>query len=984
MSIRVFNDEFKTYRTFDDLDEFLGAYSTLNYCHEVIEGACPQRVRYDIDDGKLELKNPADLIKRLIQISLDIYYDLYSAQVVGYYTEEDFIVCNSSDHTKTSFHIIAPFYGATNSDVLFFVRLVAEKLLPGDLNYVDLGVYKSRQNFRLYDAAKFEHPTRVKKYFTGPTNIDLRIACLIGHYDPSKPITPFVTGAPINQILPSYGDSDREWSPELNKIIAPYIADHVLRSSYQSRGSNAGMKYIFNRLRPSYCEICDRTHDKDNTLIISTLVEGSQPVFMRCRRNNGFKVLGHLGQCPASESISQVIDSLSSKKEEEEIILAKSGIIESYKEPTLRPFPGDVPTLLVRAPMKIGKTKTLIQYINRCHPKSTVIFVTFRQTFSRSLEKSLNDSGIPTTNYMDVTDRSISIYKYPRAIIQVESLNRLQVLGMPAPNLLVLDESESIFEQYASGNIRDIHAAFATLEWLVRMSGVVIAMDANLGERTSEMVRTLRPAKPPHTIINSFPNAKGDKYYFIEKKESWYGHIILKLKMGLKVAVFLNSLKEAQILERALHDEFTEDKKIYLYSSETMAAVKNEHFADVHQHWGDLDALICTPTVSAGVSFELPWFDIVYGYFSDQSCSVETSRQMIGRIRNVTLREYYIHLALSPRGGGLPTKLDEIRTLMRTRRAFLSDLNKGEGKSLDIPLSFRYDDEGIPHYDETPLHLLYMLNLRHANISRLFFAKKFIQQVSAIGAEVIVYKEIHNLDIDLRTVREDLSVVAAKTIANALPITADEAAEIAGQYKSSNNKLTPDHIASLHKYQIEKLYNVKIKPEQYQFVRTHGSYRDRAIFRNLREIALVRDGTLTMETILLSLKYSVDPNALAPSTIYERHYTAARLVRAIGFDSIFDAIGAAEITSETLFSRLDALRPELTSNYSKLVFMVGHTLPKITDNVISLLKLVNSLLALYGSKLKKKRNQDEYVLEFPRKFLPYLPVTCAISGSFAS
>lgn len=46
--------------------------------------------------------------------------------------------------------------------------------------------------------------------------------------------------------------------------------------------------------------------------------------------------------------------------------------------------------------------------------------------------------------------------------------------------------------------------------------------------------------------------------------------------------------------------------------------------------------------MTAGISYEVENFDIVMGYFDPNSCQAEICSQMLGRIRNVKEKTYYI------------------------------------------------------------------------------------------------------------------------------------------------------------------------------------------------------------------------------------------------------------------------------------------------------------------------------------------------------
>ena len=56
------------------------------------------------------------------------------------------------------------------------------------------------------------------------------------------------------------------------------------------------------------------------------------------------------------------------------------------------------------------------------------------------------------------------------------------------------------------------------------------------------------------------------------------------------------------------------DFKIRLYSSETNKETKKLHFSDVNKYL-TYDCLIYTPTLSAGISYEIEHYDYLFGYF---------------------------------------------------------------------------------------------------------------------------------------------------------------------------------------------------------------------------------------------------------------------------------------------------------------------------------------------------------------------------------
>ena len=62
-------------------------------------------------------------------------------------------------------------------------------------------------------------------------------------------------------------------------------------------------------------------------------------------------------------------------------------------------------------------------------------------------------------------------------------------------DLVILDESESIIEQFASGLFKKFNDCFATFVHLLRYSARVICLDALLCDRTYNIIKQIRHTK---------------------------------------------------------------------------------------------------------------------------------------------------------------------------------------------------------------------------------------------------------------------------------------------------------------------------------------------------------------------------------------------------------------------------------------------------------------------------------------------------------
>jgi len=75
--------------------------------------------------------------------------------------------------------------------------------------------------------------------------------------------------------------------------------------------------------------------------------------------------------------------------------------------------------------------------------------------------------------------------------------------------------------------------------------------------------------------------------------------------------------------------------KLALYTSSSGGQEKVK-LKKVDEHWSDVNALIYSPTISAGVSFDKIHFDIMLGVMiCSNSCSERDYHQIIRRVRKV-------------------------------------------------------------------------------------------------------------------------------------------------------------------------------------------------------------------------------------------------------------------------------------------------------------------------------------------------------------
>jgi len=202
--------------------------------------------------------------------------------------EENLLVFDLSDKTKFSRHIIIPgIFVENHMEAKAFademVKYLDEKLHP----VVDLGVYKSLQNFRLFNNRKVGSP-RVKIYKSGTFKAFSDL--LIGYITEGSLKLPSILGQPTANAPKIEAELTKENVQAIVKLVNESAPGNSLKKVM-------GNMLIFTRKDTGYCPICKHDHVNDNTHFV---IINYQAVWLHCRHSETHcnkkttLLLGHL------------------------------------------------------------------------------------------------------------------------------------------------------------------------------------------------------------------------------------------------------------------------------------------------------------------------------------------------------------------------------------------------------------------------------------------------------------------------------------------------------------------------------------------------------------------------------------------------------------------------------------------------------------------------------------------------------------------
>jgi hypothetical protein len=291
--------------------------------------------------------------------------------------------------------------------------------------------------------------------------------------------------------------------------------------------------------------------------------------------------------------------------------------------------------LTIKSPYDTGKTQ-LIKEIFLRYPKKRILWLSYRITLTLDLMKTFQEFNFETY---------VNNLNADRLIIQLESLLKLKKDNrIPIYDLILFDESESLLYQfhstatfkYRSRDTFDFLSAIITSS--LNNNGKVIALDGDLSDRSYHYFNSFGKTL---NIVNDI--VFNDFTIVIENnKNKFEEDIIETLKKNKKIVIASMSANYVNEFSKRLLEIYPE-KKIKLYTSDSDGKEKKK-LINVDDEWEDVDILLYSPTISAGVSYDkLNHFNKLYGIMCNNSCSPRDFHQMLRRIRKIDNKQIQIY-----------------------------------------------------------------------------------------------------------------------------------------------------------------------------------------------------------------------------------------------------------------------------------------------------------------------------------------------------
>jgi len=590
--------------------------------------------------------------------------------------------------------------------------------------------------------------------------------------------------------------------------------------------------------------------------------------------------------------------------------------------------------MLIKSPMGTGKTVLLKEILKKSKIKmKRVLFLTHRIDFATSIYELFKEYG-----FVHYKEDPKEVMFADKVIISIESLNKIFKYNNSNFDLIIMDEMESLLNHFTSKTVREYSEPKVLLlkfTELIKRSGKIICMDAHAKNRTYDYI-SKNIEKDFVFLINEYKDEENQRTITckISKDEIMneiYGELLKKNNIVIPT---MSKEKGDQVYDEIMYYYPELKDKIIIHNRDSSAEDKKK-LKNVVELWGNKRVVIYTPTIEAGIDFNIEHFHRMFIFASSSSTSQRSLIQMLGRVRKLENRDIMMHVDANM------LKNNNFPHVWKYSDAEVHLLGKCRIIK-DDPL----DDVFIHNYTEN-------MN-RHESVF-LDVLKDICEESNIIydDHEVYMYKKMADKEMKIevkklsKKEKEEMKILAEKKFNEVPNITYDEYITIRKKIEKMEDE--GDEKKKYYKYNTLSYLRIKNPPDNIYTKVVRNRYKLESLIELMDDKNI--KGLIENEDVILSndIKDKIKKNKIT-----------RKLIELLGFENCFSVATLLKKDYEENVKNLikSDFWKKLSDNEVNILFGKDKYTKKATKftTISSLNQYINSLLFHYGISIKTKRN----------------------------
>lgn len=330
-----------------------------------------------------------------------------------------------------------------------------------------------------------------------------------------------------------------------------------------------------------------------------------------------------------------------------ELVPADETVHTRYANERLR-IPVGKASMLISG-MGTGKSHLFYDSVNEVlkeKPDARILIVAHRVPLAYSHGESADKQGVHFFNYDDEGRLGFELAGFERLIITPNSLHKLineKTGELPKYDFLFIDESEGICEHLLGATLKEDNKALVALNImgdLIRHTPTVLFADANASWLTYNFIERHRQQQP-YVMRNTYQLRKKKMLLWSGSDLPLKAELVNDLRASTKpILIAIDSRNKAKDLHTYLTQLGFTGQVVHGDNSNSPEMIKLMARM-VREKEIEGQYLIFTSSMGVGVDIQAD-VDVIYGFFYNQSVSVEDQFQMLGRARRAQTAKCFV------------------------------------------------------------------------------------------------------------------------------------------------------------------------------------------------------------------------------------------------------------------------------------------------------------------------------------------------------